>query len=303
MSNEKSDFGPRLGADPEMFVQNMEGKPVPVCGKVGGTKEQPINVDKEIIYMFGRSRKDAEDVGNYAIQEDNVMLEVNIPASKSAVGFASSMQKMMSWLGSGFLAEKGLVLRLKTSHQSFSTDVLDQYPQASTIGCLPDMDAYAENGNWMRQPFQASDFGNNRFCGGHLHLQYNKENVPPHIMARFMDLVVGLPTLGYDKQNMRRQFYGKPGLFRIKDYGIEYRTLSNFWIRSDFIENRLQTMAESALNLGYLANNTPNILRDMFSKVKWDDVQEIISKENNKEANLMIADLRRSFPGVYIGVM
>lgn len=301
----KADFGPRLGADPEMFVQDLVGKPVPVCGKVGGTKEKPIIVDNEIAALWGRARKDANSMGSYAVQEDNVMLEVNVPASMTSTAFTQSVERMLGWLQSGFLTEKGLALRLKTSHQSFATDVLAKYPQALTVGCLPDMYAYADTSageRVERMPFEAKDFGNDRFCGGHLHLQYNKENAPPHIMAKFMDVVVGLPFLSWDKQGKRRPFYGQPGLFRIKPYGIEYRTPSNYWLKKEFVESRLGILAENALNLGYTANNSPSILRDMYAKIRWEDVKETIVKEDTKAAAELIGDIRRTFPGMYIGM-
>ncbi len=39
-----------------------------------------------------------------------------------------------------------------------------------------------------------------------------------------------MPAIILDKDKVRTRNYGKPGNFRPKPYGMEYRTLSNFWI-------------------------------------------------------------------------
>jgi len=48
-----------------------------------------------------------------------------------------------------------------------------------------------------------------------------------------MDLYLGVPSVLMDKGELRKQLYGKAGAYRMKPYGVEYRTLSNFWIFSD----------------------------------------------------------------------
>ena len=47
-----------------------------------------------------------------------------------------------------------------------------------------------------------------------------------------MDVFLGCPSIEKDSDTLRRKLYGKPGAFRPKKYGVEYRTLSNFWIQS-----------------------------------------------------------------------
>ena len=48
-----------------------------------------------------------------------------------------------------------------------------------------------------------------------------------------MDYTLGLDSLLLDSDTRRRSMYGRAGSFRFKEYGIEYRTLSNFWIKNN----------------------------------------------------------------------
>jgi hypothetical protein len=52
-------------------------------------------------------------------------------------------------------------------------------------------------------------------------------------MVKAMDATLGLKSLFLDSDTERKKLYGKAGCFRFRDYGIEYRTLSNFWIKTN----------------------------------------------------------------------
>ena len=52
-------------------------------------------------------------------------------------------------------------------------------------------------------------------------------------MVKAMDATVGLESVLLDNDTERKKLYGKAGCFRFREYGIEYRSLSNFWIKSD----------------------------------------------------------------------
>lgn len=106
--------------------------------------------------------------------------------------------------------------------------------EARELGCDPDYDAYRngqENEIQKEKPI--------RTAGGHIHIGWGEDiniNSPHHIKmcceaARQLDLAIGLWSLDHDVEGMeRRKMYGAPGAFRPKSYGIEYRTLSNFWV-------------------------------------------------------------------------
>src|SRR3546814_1862742 len=58
-------------------------------------------------------------------------------------------------------------------------------------------------------------------------------------LVKQLDWYLGLWSLGKDKDKVRRSLYGKAGACRIKPYGVEYRVLSNFWIKNK--KSRLET--------------------------------------------------------------
>lgn len=314
----EKDFGPRVGADPELFIQDGDGKVLPVCGRIGGTKEKPwiINNLVEAVYgperaeprvrmprglLLGRvERMAAEDedppalrFGDYAVQEDNVMLEFNIPAYTRRDYFTSAIGKILNVIETNILGPKKLFSKVEVMN-TFKAEDIAEFPQALQVGCLADMDAYSE-GTRERQPFNITHFGNHRFCGGHIHVQYNKGRVPAHVFVQYMDLFAYLPFLKHDRQKMRRMFYGQPGIYRDKPYGIEYRTPSNFWLGQKFRDSgNIDLMIENVFVLARLANDSPSILSEAYSKIDWGDVQHAIKSENTKLAGEICEHARAS---------
>src|SRR6185503_14775489 len=81
----------KVGADPEVFVKHLASRAIiPVCGLIGGTKEEP----KE---MEGLMKRDEEE-GGYAYQEDGCAYEFNIPATTSGQRFSSNIEVAWGWI-------------------------------------------------------------------------------------------------------------------------------------------------------------------------------------------------------------
>lgn len=299
------DFGPRVGADPEVFVQGIgeDTGIIPVCGKVGGTKNHPKIITTELERVYGaledrriRRREDEADrrfltpIGDYAVQEDNVALEFNIPACTNTEQFCAAIERAMAYINRQ-IYDANIQMKLGTVDHLFKKEQLDAFPQTKEIGCVKDMWAYAVPGEWERKPFTAETFGNRRFCGGHLHVQYNHESVPKHIFAQFMDVFVTLPFLKHDKQRGRRLTYGQPGIFRKKEYGIEYRTPSSFWLGTEFRNGYLYNMIDNVFHLAKLADTSPELLNALYEKIPWDEVQSSIQKEDHKKGLEIVTTL------------
>ena len=75
----------KVGADPELFLLDITTDQYKSAeGLIGGTKEEPVVISKE----------------GFAIQEDNVMVEFNIPPAKSSTEFVNNNQFMLSYINS-----------------------------------------------------------------------------------------------------------------------------------------------------------------------------------------------------------
>lgn len=221
----------KLGADPELFLMDETGKFISSVGLIGGSKEKPLPID---------------DLGN-CLQEDNVSVEFNIQPASNKASFVASINKVLDNLTER-LKDKNLILAYIPAAE-FNWDQL-QTEQAQTFGCEPDFNAW----NGEANPSPSCPNLQLRSAGGHIHVGYDKVNQQNQMaLIRAMDIFLGVPSIEHDKDTMRRELYGKPGAFRPKNYGVEYRTLSNFWIKSDEMKEWAfdQTMkAISFINAG-----------------------------------------------------
>lgn len=258
-----------IGTDPELFLRDTRtGAATPVCGLIGGTKDSPIP-------MEGMA-------DGYAVQEDNVMLEFNIPATTSANRFARRVDDGLRYI-------RQLVRTSLPNHdldtgacsRLFSFEDLSSR-QAMVFGCSPDFNAHEQGQPWPTvKPVALEDQGGAwRFAGGHVHLGYESE-VPEFVAAAFADVYLGLPSVSLDQQGLRRTLYGQAGRYRPTSYGIEYRTLSNFWIWDTMLA---QDIGTRALRLGYMLEERQDELQRLYAEIPWSDVRDAINTENEEKA-------------------
>lgn len=212
MSDRVKFFRFQLGADPELFLADIQGNLKASCGKIGGTKEHPQPID---VLGFG-----------YAVQEDNVALEFNIPACQTKRDFVSAISKTMKVLQDGVNSSLGWHLDDRAS-ALFPKEELE-HPAAQVFGCDPDFNAWTGQKN--PKP-QAAD-ETLRSCGGHVHVGFDTNRMDKKRLIKLMDLMLGVPSVLMDKDEKRRGLYGKHGAYRDKPYGVEYRVLSNFWVHN-----------------------------------------------------------------------
>lgn len=242
----------KLGCDPELFLMDVHGKLRASCGLIGGTKQHPQELP------LGKG---------FAVQEDNVAIEFNIPPASNAREFVDSIQKTLKFLSDGVKQAYDFQI-VNLSAASFPQEELVS-PMAQEFGCDPDFNAWTGE----RNPRPKADDPTLRSCGGHVHVGFDEE-LDKRQLIKCMDLYLGVPSVLMDQGEKRKQLYGKRGAYRDKPYGVEYRTLSNFWVFEPRLSQWVYENTEKAVNA----------VKSQFAVDEFKDGILDAIDNNNKEA-------------------
>ena len=211
--------GFKFGCDPELFVLNTEGRVVSAHDLLPGTKDKPFKVP------YG------------AIQVDGTAAEFNIDPVENFEDFNRNIVEVMKSLLS-FLP-KGYKLSIVPSVKYDIEEWERIPPSAKVLGCTPDFNGWTNMQN--PSPKTTGELERVRTASGHLHIGWTQDvNLSKDIdhlnhcsdLVKQLDWYLGYWSLLTDKDNTRRSLYGKAGACRYKNYGVEYRVLSNFWLSS-----------------------------------------------------------------------
>jgi len=304
-----------VGADVEVFVAATETKTVMKAERfVDPDQEIQIRevphqkmIPKGIIPCVGifpgtkaKPHTPKHWAPGYAIQEDNVMLEFNIPATTSSNGLLTTLQNAKNYV-TAICAEKKLIPMWEVPEHQFKPIDLTT-PQAKLFGCEPDMDAYT--GGIQRDTVPS--FGRYRTCGGHIHVG-GDFNCPDFVAVLFLELILSLylgSSFVYQAGTQRAKWYGRPGVYRSKPYGIEYRSLNNSWLHNAY---GMQDMATILFKVGeMLIANDANTLQQWFRRVEWTMLQDALLKSGDRgkdgrmKNNQRWHTLRQQFNGLGI---
>lgn len=240
----------RCGCDPETFLQDKNGSPVSAIGYINADKWNPMQIP------------DME--AGYTLQEDNVSLEYGIPPAASADAFVESIQKVMA-KSLDYLPE---LTFSKLSCIVFPEEQM-QHPLAHIFGCEPDFNAWTGKVNKKPEPPHPLM----RSAGGHIHVETERNALE---VVRAMDLFLGVPSVLMDTGEMRKKMYGAAGAHRKKSYGVEYRTLSNFWIFDEKLIRWVWRNTERSIN------STTDVLAEQ------DMILEAINNNNKEVAQALV---------------
>jgi hypothetical protein len=224
-----------IGADPEMFLTKNGGY-VAVQPYINGTKKKPWPLPSG---------------GN--AQRDNVAIEFGVEPAASKLQFIQNIGTTLMELKA--LLPDNVDIDIVPS-ADFPKDQLE-HEECKEFGCEPDYNAWT-----MKMNKPPADAANKTFrsCGGHIHVgctvgqpyDFLLHNEGKLMVVRLMDIFHGVVSVLLDDNEAainRRKLYGKAGCYRETHYGVEYRTLSNYWIKDPNLVGLMYLLTEDVLTL------------------------------------------------------
>ena len=150
-----------------------------------------------------------------------------------------------------------------------------------------------------------------RSAGGHLHLgkigftNIDKALLSPERLIPILDILLGNTCVLIDRDEgniERRKSYGRAGEYRTPPHGIEYRTLSNFWLQNYQLMSFVFGMARFAVNV--VANDKD---KEFTDAINMKEIEKAINKNDFKLAyknflkiEPIIGELTREIGGVSV---
>ena len=250
-----------VGHDVEVFLKDSEGTPISSIGKVGGSKEEPLQTQ------------------HGWVQEDGVAAEVNILPATSCTDFVESTILVLNDLLSII---KPLDLELKIDASAIFDESQLKDPLALLAGCDEDYNAYSMTVN--DSPEYTSGL---RGAGGHIHVGWKGggETLKDIVeVVKAIEYNIVLPSILLDDDKSRRELYGAAGAHRPKPYGVEVRSPSNFWVKST---EYMEWVYYSVINSVKMRGNLP---------IKDGDLRSIIDNYDRAGAFDVIKSFNISLP-------
>lgn len=206
-----------VGSDAEFFLYHSSTGLVPATGfNCAGTKLEPVSLG---------------ELGTY--HRDNISVELQPPPADTPEKFIQHGSQLYRALRIQF-GNMSLDLGAIPAAE-FSTSMLRGIEEASEMGCEPDKCAYSGETQATIKP---EAMGGWRTTSGHLHVggidDLNEDQ--RRQIVQWLDILEGLTGKQKEAQSdrlawHRRAYYGQAGRYRMKPYGLEWRTPSSLMWR------------------------------------------------------------------------
>lgn len=256
-----------LGSDFELFMFKKSGEFVP-----------EFNLNLPDKFETHVTLKDAYGQSVGTLHRDNVSVEMCTPAVEPA-NFASAVAKTF------MAAQDWVVKRLEDVVFRPQTTVSltpeqQLHENAQELGCdidyVPDL---KQGASVPRRALDASMLADQRFSGGHIHISYPTEMLPPWVAAMLCDLFLGFANRSHLDEH-RAKWYGNAALHRATKYpggatGVEYRPLDSSWVHTEPSRLRVARGASISHALLNLQDND-SIMALMRLRNKFPDKMKLV---------------------------
>lgn len=266
-----------MGCDPEFFFTKR--------GRVIGS-EKVIDIKKGLAVTGKASRYMGGSRSKFIC--DGIQVELNpVPETCRALLGAE--------LGECFKTLKKKLDTLNEIKTSFATtikvskrEMASLSEKSKILGCTP---SYTTS----KEPLDAIPNGRDypiRSGGGHIHLGDHEGNLTkafadPERLVHLLDIIVGNTCVLIDRDEgniERRKVYGRAGEYRLPKYGLEYRTLSNFWLKSYPLTSFVMSLARLAVSIAQYSEKGNDWAAELLATVDIQDIHKAINTNDYKLA-------------------
>lgn len=273
-----------FGSDPEFMILDAQGQLKSAIGIVPGTKEER--------YSLGG--------GNQAYY-DNVLAECSITPGTSQDDVVEKFRVCFQQY-SELVGDHKLIVRSSEEYPETERE----HEDAKVFGCDPEFCAY--DLEVLNPPTPEVSL---RSAGGHVHIgfdggaDFEQGNMSNDVweeamfkiawdrikVVRMCDLFIGIPALFLDKDpksKRRRELYGLAGSHRnCESYGVEYRSLSNFWLARPELVRIVFDLAEIAVKV--VSDGKADEIWE--NEIDYNILRNAINKVDLKKADTLMSDV------------
>lgn len=235
-------------------------------------------------------------INNYSgrVVRDGVQFELNPISSPSVSRLGRNISGLFGTLQRKLDQNKGVSICFDGLVEVSEKELNSLSPATRILGCNPSFNAYED------RPITVDPvLYRKRSSGGHIHTGSNDPNFRKERRQAIYvyDIVVGNACVLLDRDpgaKERRENYGRAGEFRLPDHGLEYRTISNFWLRDYTLMSFAFGMAHIAYEIGFQSfNGNQQLWNDLAAKVK---IENIVKAIDTNDFALALKNFKRIAP-------
>lgn len=157
--------------------------------------------------------------------------------------------------------------------------------KSKALGCAPSNNIYDQGAKIGVNPATYTK----RSAGGHIHLGLTNEKVREarERLVPLLDIFVGNTCVLMDRHPgnaERRKVYGRAGEHRLPVHGLEYRTLSNFWLRGYPLFSGVLGLSRLAVNVLAHSLKIPIPFNGAYYEKAEEDILQAVDVEAVRRA-------------------
>lgn len=293
MLNRVSDISPYMGCDPEFFFR-FKGE---IVGAEKVIPEKGLAYGSKGGYEDGPNGHRDGDYTSLAINGDSkfiidgIQAELNPRPNTCRANLANeivccfrALKKELAKKGNEFTVDFSRAVEISKENLMALKD------DSRKFGCAPSKNANKKESSVKGVKLNKVDPTEYRIraAGGHIHIGKGGDGLTRALTTdhertvKMLDIICGNTCVLVDRDPAnveRRKLYGKAGEYRLPPHGLEYRTLSNFWLHSFPLMSLAFGLARLAVQLQADANHE-TYYKEFTSVVKPRNILKAIQKND-----------------------